>query len=133
MFFGLAEVLNPPKNWVCKTQNPQIAKIFRAANCKSENCHIYGRSANLTNLVRRGTSLQIWDLRKQFEDSPPLKMEYLSAETRGDNLFTCTLSKNKSNMHDICTNGRTFCYLQGILFIFKNEEGLLLMISIFAG
>jgi hypothetical protein len=124
MFFGLAEVLNPPKTGSAKRKIRKSLKKLRAANCKSENCHIYGRSANLTNLIRRGKSLQICDLRKLFEDSPPLKMEYLSAERRGDNLFTCTLSKNKSNMHVIYTNGRTFCYLQGILciFIFKNEE-----------
>ncbi len=65
--------LSPPKNWACKTEIRKSQKKFWATNCNSENCHIYGRSANLTNLVRLGTSLQICDLRKLFEDSPPLK------------------------------------------------------------
>jgi hypothetical protein len=122
MYFGLAEVLSQPKELGLQNVNPQTAKKFKSANCKSEDCHIYGKSANLTNLEVCRLAICLTCLRII------LIILYLSAENRGGGggyklvTYSIATSKNKNNMHVICTNGRTFCYLQDILYMYLSSR-----------
>jgi hypothetical protein len=60
--------LSPKQNGFTKCKSTKSQKRFGPQMTKSANCHICGRSKNLTNLVRKCADLQFADF---FADWPP--------------------------------------------------------------